>query len=225
MKVRTYILTGMAALVALSASCSPKKSVIERAFRDYNGKYLLYVDKGDFSLEVYDRDLERVARYRVGYGKNPDRKTKLHEGDNRTPEGAYLVNEILSMDADPESPAYRKIAAMNRVYFRARDGHHRHGKPDVDLGDNVYGPRYFGIDYPNDTDRRRYKKLVKEGIIGPGEDGELPGIGYGIAIHGNADEDSIGHPCSSGCVRMYNIDIVELDRYVQIGTPVIIVPE
>ncbi len=225
MKARLAILLCLTAFTGTLLSCGSKEEKIEKAFEQCAGKYLLFITKKDFTLEVYDRGLERIARYRIGYGKNPDRKPKLHEGDNRTPEGTYFVNEILSMDAAPSSSSYRKLAAMNRVYFSAKQGHHRYGKPDTDLGDNVYGPRYFGIDYPNKEDRNRYRRLAEKGEIPRGNSGSVTGIGYGIAIHGNNDEGSIGHLCSSGCVRMYNRDIVELDRFVHIGTPVIIAPD
>lgn len=41
-----------------------------------------------------------------------------------------------------------------------------------------------------------------------------------IYIHGTADEASIGTPCSHGCIRMRNQDIVELFDLVQAGTVV-----
>lgn len=43
-----------------------------------------------------------------------------------------------------------------------------------------------------------------------------------IYIHGTKHEDKIGTPASRGCVRMRNLDIVELFDLVQEGTPVII---
>ena len=39
-------------------------------------------------------------------------------------------------------------------------------------------------------------------------------------IHGNDDQDSIGHNVSSGCIRMYNIDVIDLFNRVKIGTVV-----
>ena len=41
-----------------------------------------------------------------------------------------------------------------------------------------------------------------------------------IYIHGTADEASIGSPCSHGCIRMRNHDILELFDLVQAGTEV-----
>lgn len=42
------------------------------------------------------------------------------------------------------------------------------------------------------------------------------------AIHGTNRPQSIGGFVSSGCIRMYNRDIRELYRMVQVGTPVIV---
>ena len=202
------------------AGCTHRPDGLSKALKDFHGSYAIHVSKKDFSLTVYDRELRPVASYPVGYGKNPDKQSKLYRGDNRTPEGLYHVTEMLSMDADKKSESCRKLKAMNSVYFRARDGHARYGHPDQDLGCNAYGPRFFRIDYPNARDRERYAGAVQRGKI-KAQNGRYPGIGSGIAIHGNADEQSIGHLSSSGCVRMFNDNVIELERYIILGTPVL----
>jgi lipoprotein-anchoring transpeptidase ErfK/SrfK len=45
-----------------------------------------------------------------------------------------------------------------------------------------------------------------------------------IGFHGTPNEESVGHPVSHGCVRMYNRDVVKLFEMVRIGTPVSVVP-
>lgn len=221
-----YVLKILFMLISCSSNPidSNMKKSIYRVFKNFNGEYLVYVNKKTFSLHVYNREVETVASYKIGYGLEADRRPKLYVGDNRTPEGEYKIIEILSMDARKDDDAYKKLEKMNRVYFRAKDGHYKFGKADVDLGRNAYGPRFFRIDYPNKNDWSRYKEAIKNGEI-PVENGKLRAIGYGIAIHGNNDRASIGHLSSSGCIRMYNKDIVELSRFVQLGTPVIIVAE
>ena len=211
--------------VALLASCSDKKNTaVEKAFRSFSGKYVILVVKKDFMLYVYARGSGVVKKYRIAYGLNPDGKPKLYSGDERTPEGVYSVSEMLSMDAGQSTESYKKLARMNSVFFRARHGHYKYGKRNEDLGDNAYGPRFFLLDYPGTHDRVRYEKGLREGAI-PVENGIPRPIGHGIAIHGNCDVESIGHLATSGCVRMYNDDIVELEQYIQLGTPVIILPE
>ncbi len=222
MKKRLILLLLAFVIAAGCVSCADaRKDAVKRAFSAFRGRYVFLVSKKEFALYVYDRNLAAVKKYLIAYGLNPDRKTKLHAGDDRTPEGEYHVVEILSMDADRSSPAYRKIRAMNGVYFRARDGHYRYGDRKADLGDNAYGPRFFLIDYPAAHDRARYDRALASGLI-PLKGGAPAPIGHGIAIHGNNDSASIGHLATSGCIRMYNEDILELDRFVEIGTPVII---
>ncbi len=207
------------------AGCLGSKSDrIKAAFSEYKGPYLVYISKKRFTLEVFNRDLRKIIQYKIGYGKNQDRKPKHYEGDNRTPEGTYCITRILSIDAEKNSNAYRTLKKMNNVYFTAASGHYKFRKPDTDLGKNVYGSRYFEIDYPNENDKKNYELLLKQGKI-PVKKGKFSSIGGGIAIHGNNDPDSIGYLASSGCVRMYNQDIIEMEQYIRIGMPVIISAE
>jgi lipoprotein-anchoring transpeptidase ErfK/SrfK len=41
-------------------------------------------------------------------------------------------------------------------------------------------------------------------------------------IHGTNEPSSIGKSASSGCIRMFNEDVVELYQHVKIGTTVIV---
>ena len=209
--------------------CSPAPSPditdiklqIKNIFQTYNGKHIIHVDKTAFRLSVYNREINIVANYKIAYGVNPDKKSKLYAGDNRTPEGIYKIVEILSIDADNRNIASKKLRAMNNVYFKASDGHYKFGNINADLGKNAYGPRFFRIDYPNEVDKRNYNDALAKDLI-PKFNGELPPIGSGLAIHGTSDEPSIGHLASSGCIRMFNKDIFDLDKYVAIGTAIII---
>jgi len=212
-------------LILLINSCGDaKKESLKKVFSSYRGKYAIVIIKKQFTLEVYNSSYEKVSSYKIGFAHNPDMKPKLYEGDNRTPEGVYEINEILSMDAGKDSESYRKLLNMNKVYFKKTNGYHKYGQPDLDLGDNAYGPRYFGINYPNESDKENYRKAYDRGKI-PLVNGTPREIGYGVAIHGNNDEDSIGHLCSSGCIRMFNRDVVDLDKYIMLSSPVIIMHE
>ena len=201
----------------VTACVLPYNGQLDSAFKSSKAEYCIVVDKKRYILEVYNRDRKMVASYPAGYGLNPDGGTKLQSGDNRTPEGLYYVNEMLSMDASHDSESYRKLKRMNGIFFTARDGHYKHGT-NLDLGADAYGPRFFGINYPNENDKKRYEENLRSGLLS----GKNPGIGGGIAIHGNNDYPSVGHKSSSGCVRLYNKDLLELERYIVLGTPVII---
>jgi murein L,D-transpeptidase YafK len=211
----------MAAALCISSCGDVRKSAVKLAFAEFRGNYVLYVNKSDFTLRVFNRELREVRKYPVAFGLNPDGRPKLHRGDDRTPEGVYRVVEMLSMDAERSTEPYRKLRRMNDVFWRARDGHYRHGNPKEDLGDNAYGPRFFLLDYPNEQDRARYREALARGEI-PRQGGGPAPIGQGIAIHGNNDPRSIGHLSTSGCVRMFNNDIMELENYIILGTPIII---
>jgi len=209
-------------LSLLIVSC--KKSKIDRVqeiFQSYKGKYVIVVEKSTFSLAVFNRKLKKIREYKIAYGKNPEGTTKLFKGDNKTPEGLYNIIEILSMDADRQSSSYKKLKRMNGVLFSAKNGHSKFGYPKRSLGKNVYGARYFLLDFPNRKDILNYKSSLFQGKI-PKKRGEYLPIGSGIAIHGNNDFASIGHLASGGCIRMYNRDIVELNRFITIGIPVLI---
>ena len=41
-----------------------------------------------------------------------------------------------------------------------------------------------------------------------------------IYIHGTPDKEPMGKPCSHGCIRMRNVDILELFELVDVGTSV-----
>ncbi|MBN2403805.1 MAG: L,D-transpeptidase [Spirochaetes bacterium] len=172
-------------------------------------------------LYVYNRDLSAVVNFKIGYGLNLDKKAKLYAGDNRTPEGIYKITEILSLDSDEKTTAYKKLRDMNSIYFKAKDGHYKFGQKDADLGYNAYGPRFFRIDYPNSDDIKKYNEALSMGMI-PKYKGKRLSIGAGIAIHGTCDEPSIGKLASSGCIRMHNKDICALDKYIELGMPVLI---
>ena len=43
-----------------------------------------------------------------------------------------------------------------------------------------------------------------------------------IYIHGTPDTEPMGQPCSHGCVRMRNQDVISLFDRVEVGTPVVI---
>lgn len=208
-------------ILLFSACGKNEEKLAEKAFRNYSGHHIIVISKKKFALSVYERGKGEIESYRIGYGNSSDSGPKIYEGDNKTPEGFYLINEMLSMDSDKSSESYRKLSKMNEYYFKKVNGYHKYGKPEEDLGDNAYGPRYFGINYPNEEDLKRYNNALSKGII-PVKNGKKADIGYGIAIHGNNDEESIGHPCSSGCIRMFNRDIVGLEKYISLGTPVII---
>ena len=107
----------------------------------------------------------------------------------------------------------KKYSGDNRtpegIYFvvgqkRAQELAHRWGRAA-----KKYGPRAFVLDYPNIFDRRLHK------------------TGYGIWIHGVADETRMSTPFDTeGCVALSNKDVLDISNYISPWeTPVVIVDQ
>ncbi len=185
-------------------------------------KYIVYIKKKQFKLFIINSDRDIVKIFDIAVGKKEDFLPKIHSGDNGTPEGLYFVKEILSRDSGKSTYSYKKLRSMNYVYFKASEGHYLWGVPHKDAGRNVYGIRFFRLDYPNQKDNKNYLKLKRKGLIPKNKEGKQVGQGTGIGIHGTNDPLSIRHRISSGCIRMNNDDVKLLDKYLKIGTPVYI---
>ena len=199
-----------------------KSLLLQKAFSGSKSRYLLFISKKNFTLQVYDRKHQVKQKYKIAYGFNPDRGPKLYEGDQRTPEGIYSIKDVLSLKDPADSDSHRELKALNELYLKAQDGFFRFDNPRLDLGKNAYGPRFYRLDYPTEDDKARYEKALKEGKIPVDNDEKPAGIGFGIAIHGNNYAKSIGHPASAGCILLHNRDIKKLDPYITKGMPVII---
>lgn len=195
---------------------------IEEIFSKNQNKYLIYIKKKSYSMFVVNRDIKIERRFDIAIGRKDNFSLKIYQGDNGTPEGVYYINEILNLNANTNSDAYIRLKKINSYYFKAADGYYLWDNPQKDAGRNVYGPRFFRINYPNEEDNKRYEELKRKGRIPKNKDGQIKEQGGGIAIHGTNDPYSIGHRISTGCIRMHNADIINMDKYVQIGTPVYI---
>jgi hypothetical protein len=58
--------------------------------------------------------------------------------------------------------------------------------------------------------------------VGKNRLGNVDSMQRYIYIHGTPDSEPMGQPCSHGCVRMRNQDVLELFDLVVVGTPVLI---
>jgi lipoprotein-anchoring transpeptidase ErfK/SrfK len=58
--------------------------------------------------------------------------------------------------------------------------------------------------------------------VGKNRLGNVDSMQRYIYIHGTPDTEPMGQPCSHGCVRMRNQDVIELFDLVDVGTPVLI---
>lgn len=212
-------------IISLNADVLNWESNYSKSFkRSLNRfRYGILIKKSEYSLYIIKKDLSILKVFPVAIGMNPDGKSKLFAGDHRTPEGLYKINLILSERARRKSINYLKLKEMNEIYFSARDGFFRYNDKTMDLGDNIYGSRFFQLNYPTIKDEKRYNINQKNGKI-PKVNGKFRGIGSGIAIHGTNDDSSIGKKATNGCIVLKNTDLVMLDKYIKKGTPLLILP-
>jgi lipoprotein-anchoring transpeptidase ErfK/SrfK len=77
------------------------------------------------------------------------------------------------------------------------------------------------LSYPNDGDRQRYAMALGDGRV-PIIDGEAPGLGGSVGIHGTDREDQNlrGVDWTWGCVSLLNQHIEDLYARVPLGSPV-----
>jgi murein L,D-transpeptidase YafK len=191
-------------------------------FRSHSAETLVYADKSQFRIFVISRQKKILFEAPIAIGQNPDLLPKLHQDDKRTPEGLYKVIEVMHQDMPPESPGYRKIQKMNSVFFSKSEGYHKWGKPNQDLGTNSFGYGFFRLNYPNALDKRRYIQALQKGLVPKNSKGEFRPLGGGIGIHGTNDPDSLGHPASTGCIRVRNEELKILSEHLKLGQYVLI---
>ncbi len=101
--------------------------------------------------------------------------------------------------------------------FFSGDGATPEGKYKV-VSVKSRGSKYYKallLDYPNQSDKRRFEQNKEKGIISP-----QAHIGGLIEIHGDGGK---GQDWTEGCVALSNADMNHLMRHVRMGTPVTIV--
>jgi len=136
-----------------------------------------------------------IKTWPIALGFAPDGH-KQQEGDGRTPEGTYRIVEAL--------PAPRPVAR--------------------------YGARSLRLDYPGVADAARGRaaglidERTEEAIRSAHAAGRMPpqetALGGSVRIHGGG----AGEDWTLGCIALRDADVVELFRYVQVGTPVEVLP-
>jgi hypothetical protein len=122
-------------------------------------------------------------------------------GSTATPPGLHFIREMLGEGAP--------LGAI----FRGRE--HIPG----DVATIISEP----LDVPDDlvTTRILWLSGLEPGL---NQGGNVDTYMRYIYIHGTPEEGLLGTPASHGCVRMYNHEVVDLYRSVQVGTRVYILP-
>lgn len=239
-------------LIAMPVAAAQDLFFLADYFIDSDQDYLIYVNKYEKNLFLISRDITVEKKYPISLAKWEGVKLqagdeKTPEGDYfitricsyEEPRELKAARKRLKEAEKPgEKPPYYKqlkkeydsllqeywygkamLQSMNKQYYSAKAGFKKYGSEE-DAGDNVFGPVFLELNYPNNDDLERFAEAVRKGVISESELTRKPG--RGIAIHGTNDPASIGHEASLGCIRMKNEDALELLKYVERGTIVII---
>ena len=132
---------------------------------------------------------------------------------NKSAHKLYLLRDGIILHSYPCELGYN--SARQKLF--AGDGATPEGKYHV-TSVRSNGSKFYKalmLDYPNATDRRRFKENKRRGIIS-----KRSGIGKNIEIHGAGGRND---DWTEGCVALTNEDITHLMKYVSAGMPVTIV--
>lgn len=127
------------------------------------------------------------------------------EGSGGTPPGVHRIDRRLGGDA-PSGMVFISREPTGLIWPHAL------ARPDGEPGEPL----------PDDLILSRVLTLegLEEGVNrGPGVDS----IARYIYLHGTNAEERLGTPCSHGCVRLANADVIALFDLVREGDPVVIV--
>lgn len=133
--------------------------------------------------------------YPVSTGKNGMGE---ESGSERTPRGKHRIHSIIGAD----SP-------INSVFVARK------------WTGEIYSPE-LAVQFP-DRDWILTRILQLDGLEpGYNQGGNVDSLQRYIYIHGTPDTTKLGTPGSHGCVRMRNIDVIELSAWARVDTPVCI---
>jgi L,D-transpeptidase catalytic domain len=131
-----------------------------------------------------------------------------------------LRRQLLLIEGDREIASYDIDLGLQGTSAKIRSGDEATPEGRYRITE-IRGPgqtrfhRALMIDYPNDTDRARFRRLRRAGRVRKNED-----IGGLIEIHGQGGREQ---DWTQGCVALSDGDIDDLAARVAVGTPVTIV--
>lgn len=146
------------------------------------------------AMHCYENDVLKKT-YVLSTGKNG---LGEQEGSECTPRGWHRIYRIIGLDKP-----------INSVFISR------------EWTGEIYSPQ-LAEDHPN-RDWILTRILQLEGLeLGRNKGGDVDSLKRYIYIHGTPDTTPLGIPGSRGCIRMRNIDIIELAEWVIEGTRVYI---
>ena len=157
-------------------------------------KQFILISANNQLLHCYENDAIRKT-YPVSTGKNG---LGEQQGSECTPRGWHCIYSIIGLEH-----------AVNSVFVARK------------WTGEIYSPE-LASNYP-ERDWILTRILQLDGLEpGRNKGGQVDSLERFIYIHGTPDTTPIGIPGSRGCVRMKNMDIIELAEWVQVGCQVCI---
>lgn len=181
----------------LKAQNKPLKDILKEKGIQKVSNLKIVVDKSEGILSLFSGNLW-LKSYPISLGDGGPGDKKVI-GDHKTPEGRFFVCQRLVLDPP----------------------------------DKFLGSRWLRLSYPNREDAERG---LQQGLITVGEAQEViaafcnlstppqqTALGGGIGIHGGSVPE-FNKNWTWGCVGLTNSDVEDCFDYIEIGTPVIIIP-
>jgi len=148
------------------------------------------------ALSLFDDKGKKLVAYRVSTARNG---VGCEKNSGCTPLGGHIIRAKIGSDA-PENTVFVGRRATGEIWT-----------PQL------------AARYP-ERDWILTRILWLSGTeLGKNRLGNVDSMQRYIYIHGTPDTEPMGLPCSHGCVRMRNADVVELFDLVDVGTSVVIV--
>lgn len=154
----------------------------------------IFISANQQKMHCFDND-QPYRSYMISTGKNGLGEQK---GSERTPRGWHRIHSRIGLDA-----------VINSVFV------HRQWTGEI------YTPELAAQSPGRDWILTRILQL--DGLEeGRNKGGEVDSLERYIYIHGTPDTSELGKPGSRGCIRMRNLDLIELVDWVKIDTRVCI---
>lgn len=157
-------------------------------------KQFIYISASQQMMHCFEND-NAYKVYSISTGKNG---LGEKNGSGCTPRGWHQIYSCIGLDVP-----------INSVFVsREHTG-------------EIYTPA-VALQYPQ-RDWILSRILQLDGLEeGRNRGGDVDSLQRYIYIHGTPDSTELGKPASHGCIRMRNVDVVELALWVAIGTSVYI---
>lgn len=172
-------------------------------------------------LGDYPRARASLSRAYELNGKQADLKNVLEHVTRLLPENepdSFLVGKVVIDKSNYVLKLYDRSGVVRRMYHVAV-GRNPDGSNKERIGDRRTPEGEFIITHKNYFKKGSWQRR----IYGPYYFGLQSKKWGGFGIHGTYKKSSIGTKASLGCIRLFAKDVIDLRKYIDVGTRVTIV--